>query len=186
MILSQTMSVPTSVCCTKTSDASQGCRFRFVSLFPLKWGQQLCVWYVMFSWSLLTLILVGFSACISVASSGNLKRPETGFYPTLQLKIKTRARLSPEKTSNEQKQFEFFHLRRNHFFEINQHAWQTSRRSSFSAWLWIIQGAALGVYDVWNLLADEVYNMSMVWLPFHILASKMAVLAQLSLKSVGD
>lgn len=33
-------------------------RFRFVSLFPLKMGQHLCVWYVMFSWSFLTLILV--------------------------------------------------------------------------------------------------------------------------------
>lgn len=42
---------------------------------------------------------------VDISRSGNLKRTETGFYPALQLKVKTRARMSPAKTNNKQKQF---------------------------------------------------------------------------------
>ena len=56
-------------------------RFRFVSLFPLKMGQHLCVWYVMFSWSFLTLILVGIFCVRFSCKKWEFETDGNGFLP---------------------------------------------------------------------------------------------------------
>ena len=55
-------------------------RFRFVSLFPPKMGQQLCVWYVMIVPDVNIGTVGFFFSCISIESNEHLKKwPETGF-----------------------------------------------------------------------------------------------------------